>query len=85
MAGQYAGNFLPEEAGAYEVGYKLKFPDGEEIEQSGFVRVGELIESKDTSFAVGIEDACQYNGGKYLHIPILMLIGSLGLRKICLL
>ena len=52
MAGQYAGNFRPEESGAYEVSYQLSFPDGEKLEQSGFVRVGESgLESKDTTFA----------------------------------
>ena len=70
VAGQYAGNFLPEEAGAYEVSYKLKFPDGEEIEQSGFVRVGESgVESKDTSFAEReLKMLANITGGKYLHI-----------------
>ena len=70
VAGQYAGNFRPEESGAYEVSYQLSFPDGEKLEQSGFVRVGESgLESKDTTFAErDLQMLAKITGGEYLHI-----------------
>jgi hypothetical protein len=70
VAGQYAGNFRPEESGAYEVSYQLSFPDGEKLEQSGFLRVGESgLESKDTTFAEReLQMLAKITGGQYLHI-----------------
>ena len=70
VAGQYAGNFRPQESGAYEVSYKLEFPDGEKLEQSGYIRVGDSgIEIKDTSFAErDLKMLANLTGGKYQHI-----------------
>jgi hypothetical protein len=70
VAGQYAGNFRPEESGAYEVSYQLSFPDGEKLEKNGFVRVGESgLESKDTTFAErDLQMLAKITGGEYLHI-----------------
>lgn len=70
VAGQYAGNFIPEESGAYEVSYKLQFPDGEKLEQTGFLRIGDSgPESIDTSFAEReLKMLANITGGKYQHI-----------------
>ena len=70
VAGQYAGDFRPKEPGAYEVEYKLTFPDGEKLEQSGFIRVGGSgQETKDTSFAErDLKMLAKITGGEYLHI-----------------
>jgi hypothetical protein len=70
VAGQYAGDFRPQESGAYEVSYKLEFPDGEKLEQSGYIRVGDSgIEAKDTSFAErDLKMLANLTGGKYQHI-----------------
>ena len=68
MAGQYAGNFRPEESGAYEVPDCLSLM--RKLEQSGFVRVGESgLESKDTTFAErDLQMLAKITGGEYLHI-----------------
>ena len=70
VAGQYAGDFRPEEPGAYEVTYKLRFPDGEKLEQSDFIRVGKSgLEAKDTSFAErDLKMLAKITGGDYLHV-----------------
>jgi hypothetical protein len=70
VAGQYAGDFRPEEPGTYEVTYNLTFPDGEKLEQSDFIRVGESgPETKDTSFAErDLKMLAKITGGNYLHI-----------------
>ena len=62
--------FVPQESGAYEVSYKLEFPDGEKLEQSGYIRVGDSgIETKDTSFAErDLKMLANLTGGKYQHI-----------------
>ena len=85
VAGQYAGDFRPQESGAYEVSYKLEFPDGETLEQSGYIRVGDSgIETKDTSFAErDLKMLANLTGGKYQHISDFDSGGSQHLLRIC--
>ena len=70
VAGQYAGNFRPGEAGVYEINYKLRFPNGEELEKSSYLRVARSgMEAKDTSFAErDLRMLAKLTGGNYLHI-----------------
>lgn len=70
LAGRYAGNFRPSLAGAYEVRYTLKFPDGETLERENFLRVSEAGEEAiDVSFArLDLQMLAKLTGGKYLSI-----------------
>jgi hypothetical protein len=70
LAGRYAGNFRPSLAGAYEVKYTLKFPDGETLERENFLRVSEAGEEAiDVSFArLDLQMLAKLTGGKYLSI-----------------
>lgn len=69
-AGRYAGSFRPALAGAYEVKYTLRFPDGETLERQDFLRVSEAgEEAVDVSFArVELEMLAKLTGGEYLSI-----------------
>ena len=70
LAGRYAGNFRPALAGAYEVKYSLKFPDGETLERENFLRVSEAgEEAVDVSFArLDLQMLAKLTGGQYLSI-----------------
>jgi hypothetical protein len=70
VAGRYAGSFRPALAGAYEVKYILRFPDGETLERQNFLRVSESgEEAVDVSFArVELQMLAKLTGGTYLPI-----------------
>ena len=70
VAGRYAGSFRPALAGAYEVKYILRFPDGETLERQNFLRVSESgEEAVDVSFArVELQMLAKLTGGAYLAI-----------------
>ena len=70
MAGRYAGSFRPVLAGAYQVKYTLKFPDGESLERENFLRVSEAGEEAiDVSFArLDLEMLAKLTGGQYLSV-----------------
>ncbi len=70
VAGKYAGSFRPTQAGAYEVNYILRFPDGEKLERDNFLRVSEAgEESVDVSFArLDLQMLAKLTGGDYLTI-----------------
>ena len=70
VAGRYAGSFRPALAGAYEVKYILRFPDGETLERQNFLRVSESgEEAVDVSFArVELQMLAKLTGGAYLPI-----------------
>ena len=69
-AGRYAGTFRPVQAGAYEVNYILRFPDGEKLERENFIRVSEAgEEAVDISFArLDLQMLAKLTGGEYLPI-----------------
>ena len=70
VAGRYAGSFRPVLAGAYQVKYTLKFPDGESLERENFLRVSEAGEEAiDVSFArLDLEMLAKLTGGQYLSV-----------------
>ena len=70
VAGRYAGSFRPVLAGAYQVKYSLKFPDGETLERENFLRVSESgEEAVDISFArLELQMLAKLSGGEYLSI-----------------
>jgi hypothetical protein len=70
VAGRYAGSFRPALAGAYEVKYILRFPDGETLERQNFLRVSESgEEAVDVSLArVELQMLAKLTGGTYLPI-----------------
>ncbi len=70
VAGRYAGSFRPVLAGAYQVKYTLKFPDGETLERENFLRVSEAgEEAVDVSFArLDLQMLAKLTGGQYLQI-----------------
>ena len=57
-------------AGAYQVKYTLKFPDGESLERENFLRVSEAgEEAVDVSFArLDLEMLAKLTGGQYLSV-----------------
>ena len=69
-AGRYAGSFRPMQSGAYEVNYKLRFPDGETLRRENYIRVSEAgEESLDISFAkTELQMLANLTGGEYLQI-----------------
>jgi hypothetical protein len=69
-AGRYAGSFRPKQSGAYEVNYKLRFPDGETLRRENYIRVSEAgEESLDVSFAkTELQMLANLTGGEYLQI-----------------
>jgi len=69
-AGRYAGSFRPVQAGAYEVNYTLRFPDGETLEREDFLRVSEAgEEALDVSFArTDLQMLAKLTGGKYISV-----------------
>ena len=70
VAGKYAGSFRPVLAGAYQVKYTLKFPDGETLERENYLRVSESgEEAVDVSFArLELEMLAKLTGGQYFPI-----------------
>ncbi len=49
--GNYQGKFVPSAPGSYRVRYSLRFPDGQKLEKSSYLKVGQHgEEAKDTSY-----------------------------------
>ena len=84
MPGRYAGTFRPVQAGAYEVNYILRFPDGEKLERENFIRVSEAgEEAVDISFArLDLQMLAKLTGGEYLPISDFRIIGGRNSQKI---
>jgi len=70
VSGRYAGSFRPTLAGAYQVKYTLKFPDGETLERENYLRVSEAgEEAVDVSFArLELQMLAKLTGGQYLSV-----------------
>ena len=68
--GQYSATFRPKLPGAYELKYKLTFPDGELLETETFLRVSETgEEAKDLSYAEkDLKMLAKLTGGQFLNI-----------------
>lgn len=70
VAGQYSANFRPAFPGAYEIRYRLSFPDGEILKTSDFLRISESgEEAKNLSYAEReLKMLANLTGGKFIPV-----------------
>lgn len=68
--GSYFGEFRPSLPGSYRVSYRLRFPDGETLDKSSYLRVEELgLEAKDHRYAErDLRMLANLTGGKFIHL-----------------
>ena len=68
--GSYAGEFLPSLPGSYRIAYNLRFPDGETLEQTTFLRVEEHgLEASDSRYAEQeLRMLANLTGGEFVSI-----------------
>ena len=68
--GRYGGEFIPQDAGSYQVLYKLSYPDGEKIEHMSYLKVKPSgDESKDTRYAErDLQMLANLTGGEFLKV-----------------
>ncbi len=68
--GSYSGEFRPSFPGSYRIGYNLRFPDGETLEETSYIRVEEHgLEAGDSRYAEQeLRMLANLTGGEFVHI-----------------
>ena len=73
--GSYSGEFRPSFPGSYRIGYNLRFPDGETLEETSYIRVEEHgLEARDSRYAEQeLRMLANLTGGEFVHISNLSM------------